>query len=104
VPKGGKSISHISAGPAGTVFEQQFPGPFFIGGLLGHWNHVDSNDFCVAQAFTPGNKGEVSFKSPINGALVASPVSHPGVNAWAGESPAGNQFTMKFSAKLFLAN
>jgi hypothetical protein len=27
-----------------------------------------------------------SFKSPINGALVAPPVSHPGVNAWATEN------------------
>ena len=25
-------------------------------------------------------------KSPINGALVAAPVSHPGVNAWAMET------------------
>ena len=41
----------------------------------------------VAQAFTPGNQREVSFKSPINGALVAHPVSDPGVNAWATENP-----------------
>jgi hypothetical protein len=30
---------------------------------------------------------EVSFESPINGALLASPLSHPGVNAWARENP-----------------
>ena len=27
-----------------------------------------------------------NFKSPINGALIASAVSHPGVNAWAREN------------------
>jgi hypothetical protein len=26
-----------------------------------------------------------NFKSPINGALIALDVSHPGVNAWARE-------------------
>ena len=40
----------------------------------------------VAQAFTPGNERGVSFKGPINGALIAPPVSHPGVNAWAREN------------------
>jgi hypothetical protein len=43
------------------------------------------NDFSVAQGFTPGNEKAVSFKSPINGALIASRVSLPGVNAWARE-------------------
>jgi hypothetical protein len=42
---------------------------------------VAPNQFSVAQAFTPGKEGGVSFKSPINGALIAPPVSHPGVNA-----------------------
>src|SRR6185503_3914316 len=43
------------------------------------------NNFSVAQAFTPGYEKRVSFESPINGALIALPVSHPGVNAWATE-------------------
>jgi hypothetical protein len=30
-------------------------------------------------------KKGISFESPINGALVAPSVSHPGVNAWARE-------------------
>jgi hypothetical protein len=44
------------------------------------------NDFSVAQAFTPGELQPVVFKSPINGALIAPAVSHPGVNAWAREN------------------
>jgi len=28
----------------------------------------------------------IVFKSPINGALIALAVSHPGVNAWAREN------------------
>ena len=55
------------------------------------------NDLFVAQAFTPGNKEGLVFKSPINGALVACPVSHPGVNAWARENP-----TMKLGHHDFL--
>jgi len=31
-------------------------------------------------------KGAVVFKSPINEALIAAAVSHPGLNAWAGEN------------------
>jgi hypothetical protein len=46
------------------------------------------NDFSVAQGFIPGNEKEVSFKSPINGALIAPTASHPGVNAWARENVA----------------
>ena len=44
------------------------------------------NDFSVAQAFTPGEMKAIVFKSPINGALIALAVSHPGVNAWAREN------------------
>src|SRR4030095_8403365 len=31
-------------------------------------------------------KRGVIFKSPINGALIVPPISHPGVNAWAREN------------------
>ena len=44
------------------------------------------NDLSVAQAFTPGELKPIVFKSPINGALIALAVSHPGVNAWAREN------------------
>jgi hypothetical protein len=33
--------------------------------------------FSVAQAFTPGNRKAISFKSPINGALIAPLVFSP---------------------------
>jgi len=45
-----------------------------------------SGSFSVAHAFTPGNRGAICSKSPINGALKAPPLSHPGVNAWATEN------------------
>jgi len=34
-----------------------------------------------------GKERGVSFKSPINGALIAPPAFYPGVNAWATENP-----------------
>src|SRR6185369_13421621 len=50
----------------------------------------------VAQAFTPGKK-DGRFQSPINGALIAPAVFHPGVNAWATEK-SGHQNLRETSA------